>query len=106
MARKKKSSHSRVKPKKILKIPVVFDCPFCNGSKSVEVETDFRAKKGLVKCRVCLAKYSVKTHPLMEPIDIFHEWTDSCEALKEEKDKESLISSGGRAMRAKTNFEE
>ena len=35
---------------------------------------------GSLNCRLCAASYSMPIHHLHEPIDIFSEWLDDCEA--------------------------
>lgn len=41
---------------------------------------DFRAGIGSLACRLCGASYQMPVHHLHEPIDVFSEWLDDCEA--------------------------
>jgi transcription elongation factor Elf1 len=41
---------------------------------------DFKASLGSLSCRLCAASYSMPIHHLNEPIDVFSEWLDDCEA--------------------------
>lgn len=41
---------------------------------------DFRAGLGSLLCRICGASYQMPIHHLHEPIDVFSEWLDDCEA--------------------------
>ena len=41
---------------------------------------DFKNSVGSLSCRLCGAAYSMPIHSLHEPIDVFSEWLDDCEA--------------------------
>lgn len=41
---------------------------------------DFRAGIGSLACRLCAASYQMPIHHLHEPVDVFSEWLDDCEA--------------------------
>jgi len=41
---------------------------------------DFKAAIGALNCRLCGASYQMPIHHLHEPIDVFSEWLDDCEA--------------------------
>jgi transcription elongation factor Elf1 len=41
---------------------------------------DLRAGIGSLSCRICGASYQMSIHHLHEPIDVFSEWLDDCEA--------------------------
>ncbi|RKP18643.1 Elf1-domain-containing protein [Rozella allomycis CSF55] len=57
-----------------------FTCPFCNHDKSVEVKLDRDHNVGIISCRVCSADYQSVIHYLSEPIDVYSDWIDACEA--------------------------
>lgn len=61
------------------KLDEVFDCPFCNHNKTVEVE--FRRKEGIanISCRICGASWRTEITSLSEPIDLYADWIDECE---------------------------
>ena len=42
---------------------------------------DRRAQVGYLKCRVCVAEYEMRIDPLHQPVDVFADWIDECEAL-------------------------
>lgn len=46
---------------------------------------DFRAGLGSLQCRLCAASYQMAIHHLHEPIDVFSEWLDDCEAAAQGK---------------------
>jgi transcription elongation factor Elf1 len=48
--------------------------------KSVHCEMDRERNVGQVKCTLCAAHYETKVHALSEPIDVYSEWIDECEA--------------------------
>ena len=97
----------RAKAKKIVKKvkPVMmteFKCPFCNHDGAVECKLDYEKEAGSLergrrvvsapaarardrrararRCRVCGAEYSASINYLSEPVDVFSEWIDHCEA--------------------------
>ena len=41
---------------------------------------DMKAGIGSLTCRLCAASYQMPIHHLHEPIDVFSEWLDDCEA--------------------------
>lgn len=43
---------------------------------------DFKAGIGSLACRLCGAAYQMPIHHLHEPIDVFSEWLDDCEAAQ------------------------
>ncbi|KAG7337421.1 transcription elongation factor Elf1 like protein [Nitzschia inconspicua] len=57
-----------------------FKCPFCANEDTVECKMDFRAGIGSLSCRLCGASYQMPIHHLHEPVDVFSEWLDDCEA--------------------------
>jgi len=79
---KRKTSHKL--PKKLLPhLDKVFNCPFCNHSKTVEVLFERSKAQATVSCRICAANYmtmtSGKRYPVLtEAIDVYSEWIDEC----------------------------
>ena len=43
---------------------------------------DFRNGIGSLNCRLCGASYQMPIHHLHEPVDVFSEWLDDCEAAQ------------------------
>lgn len=62
-----------------------FKCPFCANEDTVECKMDFRVGVGRLGCRLCGASYQMPIHHLHEPIDVFSEWLDDCEAAAQGK---------------------
>lgn len=54
----------------------------CKKVDVVECKMDLRNGTGSLSCRVCSASYSMPIHHLHEPIDVFSEWLDDCEAAE------------------------
>ena len=82
----------RAKAAKVVKKPkpkmaTEFKCPFCNHSGCVGATMDYDKEVGTLDCRVCAATYSATINYLSEPIDVFSEWIDHCEAEAEEDDR-------------------
>ncbi|PSC67515.1 transcription elongation factor 1-like protein [Micractinium conductrix] len=77
----KRKSSAKAPPKKQRpKLETTFACPFCNADKSVGCEMDREKNVGAVRCTQCKAAWSTKIHQLSEPIDVYSEWIDACEA--------------------------
>jgi transcription elongation factor Elf1 len=69
-----------VQTKKRATLSKRFKCPFCANDEVVECKMDFRAGIGSLACRLCAASYQMPIHHLHEPVDVFSEWLDDCEA--------------------------
>jgi len=80
--------------KKRAVVAKTFKCPFCNMVDSVECKMDNRARVGRVACRVCGAAFSMGINYLMEPIDVFCEWLDQCEAANA-REMDGISGGGG-----------
>ncbi|KAI3426119.1 hypothetical protein D9Q98_008498 [Chlorella vulgaris] len=77
----KRKSSAKAPPKKARpKLQTVFACPLCNADKSVSCEMSRDTNIGGVKCNQCKAEWTMKIHQLSEPIDVYSEWIDACEA--------------------------
>jgi transcription elongation factor Elf1 len=72
----------QVVTKKKIKLSKRFKCPFCANEDVVECKMDFKAGIGSLSCRLCGAAYQMPIHHLHEPIDVFSEWLDDCEAAQ------------------------
>eukprot|EP00978_Attheya_sp_CCMP212_P027399 scaffold91721_cov36-Attheya_sp.AAC.1 len=59
-----------------------FKCPFCANEDVVECKMNFRQGTGSLACRLCGATYQMPIHHLHEPVDVFSEWLDDCEAAE------------------------
>ena len=79
MGKKKSSAPVAKRPK--LKVDTVFSCPACNKADSVTCEMDFNRKLGTVTCKNCKASYASDITQISEPIDVYSDWIDACEAL-------------------------
>jgi transcription elongation factor Elf1 len=81
MGGKRKSS--KPPPKKVApKLAKLFTCPFCNNEKSVSAKLDYDSGMGKVTCETCNANYEARITTLSEPIDVYSDWIDACEAEK------------------------
>jgi len=76
---KRKSSKPPPKKQKP-KLEKFFSCPFCNSDKTVSAVFDWEREIGTVNCTVCQATYSTPISHLSEPIDVYSDWIDACEA--------------------------
>ncbi|XP_050532616.1 transcription elongation factor 1 homolog [Daktulosphaira vitifoliae] len=80
MGRRKSKRKPPAKRKAIEPLDTQFNCPFCNHEKSCEVKMDKSRNIGKVYCRVCLEAYQTTTSFLSEPVDVYNDWVDACEA--------------------------
>ena len=62
----------------------VFKCPFCSHDASCEVKLERAVDTGTISCRVCGESYQMRINHLTEPVDVFCEWVDACEAARKE----------------------
>ena len=53
-----------------------------NTEDVVECKMDLSKGVGSLACRICSASYQMPIHHLHEPIDVFSEWLDDCEAAE------------------------
>jgi len=84
-------------PIKTKKRPVLskrFKCPFCANENTVECKMDVREGVGSLACRLCGASYQMPIHHLHEPIDVFSEWLDDCEAAQQQQGRRLTGSTG------------
>ena len=78
----------KVKPK----LATTFNCPFCSRASSVEVKMDRKGLVGYLKCRSCGADYEMRINSLHQPVDVFADWIDQCEALNRANAKKASSS--------------
>ena len=60
----------------------------------VECKMDLSKGVGSLSCRMCSASYEMPIHHLHEPIDVFSEWLDDCEAAERGEVAAAASSSG------------
>ena len=71
---------NQVQTKRRPKLAKRFKCPFCANEDTVECKMDMKAMMGSLRCRLCASNYQMPINHLHEPIDVFSEWLDDCEA--------------------------
>jgi transcription elongation factor Elf1 len=76
----RRAKKQKVVTKKRATLAKRFKCPFCANEQVVECKMDFKAGVGSLECRLCGASYQMPIHHLHEPIDVFSEWLDDCDA--------------------------
>lgn len=81
---------SQVVTKKRPKLSKNFKCPFCANQDTVECKMDFKAGIGSLSCRLCSAAFQMPIHHLHEPVDVFSEWLDECEAAQNSGQNEGV----------------
>lgn len=80
--RGKRKSSAKPPPKKPRpKLALAFDCPFCGHEKTCDVKIDRDRSFGTIKCSICGAKHSANTHRLTQPVDVYAQWIDECDAV-------------------------
>lgn len=70
------------------KLSVSFDCPFCGHEKTCDVKIDKDRSFGQIKCNICGAEYATNTHRLTQPVDVYAEWIDECDAVNAREEGE------------------
>mmetsp|Transcript_16664 Transcript_16664/g.16094 ORF Transcript_16664/g.16094 Transcript_16664/m.16094 type:complete len:163 (-) Transcript_16664:593-1081(-) len=78
----RRAKKAPVQTKKRQSLARRFKCPFCANENAVECKMDNRAGVGSLACRLCGASYQMPIHHLHEPVDVFSEWLDDCEAAE------------------------
>ncbi|XP_078048528.1 transcription elongation factor 1 homolog [Augochlora pura] len=81
MGRRKSKRQAPQKRKAIEPMDLQFTCPFCNHEKSCEVKMDKGRNTARISCRVCLEDYQTTVNVLSEPIDVYNDWIDACDAI-------------------------
>eukprot|EP00816_Leptocylindrus_hargravesii_P003567 CAMPEP_0196812724 /NCGR_PEP_ID=MMETSP1362-20130617/29887_1 /TAXON_ID=163516 /ORGANISM="Leptocylindrus danicus, Strain CCMP1856" /LENGTH=150 /DNA_ID=CAMNT_0042188551 /DNA_START=90 /DNA_END=542 /DNA_ORIENTATION=+ len=79
-------------PKKRPTLAKRFKCPFCANDDVVECKMDTKGGIGSLACRLCGASYQMPIHHLHEPIDVFSEWLDDCEAAEKANGTHAAVS--------------
>lgn len=78
---KRKSRKKPMTRKKVVgTLETQFNCPFCNHEHSCEVKMDRTRNTGAIHCRVCLEDFQTSITYLSEPVDVYSDWIDACEA--------------------------
>lgn len=60
---------------------------------------DFKRGVGSLTCRLCGASYQMPIHHLHEPVDVFSEWLDDCEAAARQQQPGGNGGGGGAVPR-------
>merc|ERR1712093_677807 len=74
----KKPGAGRAKAKPLDK---TFKCLFCQHVGTVSCKMDKPNRIGRLDCKDCLQSFQAAITPLDEPVDLYSEWIDACEAV-------------------------
>ena len=85
MGRRRSKRKPPPKRKLLEPLPTTFTCPFCNSENSCEVNLDFGARIGIIKCNICEEGTQVTINYLTEPLDVYDEWIDMCDEANEKE---------------------
>lgn len=93
----RRAKKAPVQTKKRVVLSKRFKCPFCANDNAVECKMEHRKGTGTLTCRICDASFQMPIHHLHEPIDVFSEWLDACEAAERGDDGqgENEVDDGG-----------
>ncbi|KAF1971751.1 Elf1-domain-containing protein [Bimuria novae-zelandiae CBS 107.79] len=80
---KRKSAKKIQGPKKKEKLPTTFQCLFCNHENSVSVSIEKKSGVGNLQCKVCGQTFQTSTNYLSAPVDVYADWVDAAEAVKQ-----------------------
>lgn len=62
------------------KLDTSFNCPFCNVARAVTCAIDLEHGLATARCGACGESYQTQADHLTEPVDVFSDWLDACEA--------------------------
>lgn len=62
------------------KLDTSFNCPFCNGARTVTCAIDLEHGLATARCGACGEAYQTQADHLTEPVDVMSDWLDACEA--------------------------
>ncbi|XP_021413791.2 transcription elongation factor 1 homolog isoform X2 [Oncorhynchus mykiss] len=81
----RRKSKRKPPPKKKLtgNLDTQFTCPFCNHEKSCDVKMERTRNTGIISCTVCLEEFQTPITYLSEPVDVYSDWIDACEAANQ-----------------------
>ncbi|KAI1886795.1 hypothetical protein AGOR_G00199490 [Albula goreensis] len=81
----RRKSKRKPPPKKKLtgNLDTQFTCPFCNHEKSCDVKMERSRNTGIISCTVCLEEFQTPITYLSEPVDVYSDWIDACEAANQ-----------------------
>ncbi|XP_060921317.1 transcription elongation factor 1 homolog [Labrus mixtus] len=83
MGRRKSKRKPPPKKKMTGNLDVQFTCPFCNHEKSCDVKMERTRNTGIISCSVCLEEFQTPITYLSEPVDVYSDWIDACEAANQ-----------------------
>lgn len=86
MGKRKSARKPVVKKKSVL--DKTFACVFCNHETSVTTKFDQENNIAHLNCSICAVQWSTAITALSEPVDVYSEWIDACQAANENADKE------------------
>jgi transcription elongation factor Elf1 len=66
------------------KLPSTFQCLFCNHEKSVSVSIEKKSGVGNLQCKVCGQTFQTNINYLSQPVDVYADWIDACDAVAKE----------------------
>lgn len=64
-----------------------FQCLFCNHEKSVLCTLDKKNGIGELHCKICGQSFQSSINSLLQPVDVYSDWVDACEAVAEEYER-------------------
>nr|XP_034373604.1 transcription elongation factor 1 homolog [Arvicanthis niloticus] len=83
MGRRKPKWKPTQKKKMTGTLETQFTCPFCNHQKSCDVKMDRARKIAVISCIACLDEFHTPITHLSEPVDVYNDWIDACEAANQ-----------------------
>ena len=67
------------------KLPSSFKCPFCSRADSVNVVMMRTVLVGSLRCGSCGVDFKTRITALSQPVDVYADWIDACNALAASK---------------------
>ncbi|KAM0705039.1 hypothetical protein Q7P35_007826 [Cladosporium inversicolor] len=89
---KRKSSSKPQGPKKREGLDTKFKCVFCNSEDSISTKIDKKAGVASLSCKNCVQSYQMSANYLTQPVDVYFDWIDACDAVAQEQNPQPASS--------------
>ncbi|GAB7362076.1 hypothetical protein MBLNU230_g2110t1 [Neophaeotheca triangularis] len=85
MGKRKKAAPKPTGGKRKDALATSFKCVFCAHETSVSVKIDKKASLGSLSCKSCGQSFQSTTNYLSQPVDVYADWVDACDAVQNEE---------------------
>ncbi|MFW9778299.1 MAG: transcription elongation factor 1 family protein [Candidatus Heimdallarchaeota archaeon] len=82
MGRKRKRI---VRTRPIPTLPIVFNCPLCGTTNSIQIDINRKNRIAVISCGKCKTNASRPVRPIEERVDVYGDWLDELYSADAEK---------------------